>query len=236
MPRPTPFVHRSRRHRRDRFVSERWKIRNAPEGQGLFRCRHLLPGTPAWEQQGLEGMTQSHADIRFLSRRFAREGRIYLGRLSTVEHQVLVLLEQRFEEEIDRRVTAAGLPWSAIYPFDASEHDVFDIFANAQGQPQNVWQWLAGQYAALTPSDWEGLAVETGERLSFGHPLGVEFIAVWPVANLTPEAIAQGLERFLGAGEEPRSQAVDWAAHRHAIASDVARQAELFERLSARSP
>lgn len=233
MAKPTPFIQQTRRHRRNRFVSERWKIRNDPDGQGVFRCRHLLPGTPRWEQEGLEGLTQSHADIRFLSRRFAKEGRVYLGRISTVEHQVLLLLEQRFEEEIDRRVSAAGLPWSTIYPFGASAHPLLDMFANAQGHPQNVWQWLADQYAALTPADWEGLAVETGEALAFEHPLGVEFLAVWPVDNLTPEAIVQGLERFFGAAEEPRLETVDWESRRCNIAHALAQQAEVFNRIAA---
>lgn len=233
MTKPTPFIQRTRRHRRNRFVSERWKIRTDPDGKGLFRCRHLLPGTPRWQEEGLEELTQTHADVRFLSRHFERDGRLYLGRLATVEHQVGVLLEQWVESQLDRIVECWGVPWSEVYPYGQGQHPALAILANKQGEPRTVWEWMADAWASVTPQQWEALPVTVGETLKLDHRLGVEFIAVWPVDNMTPDVIAQGLERFWSAGEKPRSEPVDWPAHRAKIQQEVDRQVALYRRLAA---
>ena len=58
-------------------MSLRWKIRQDPNGRGVYTCHHMMNGgLYDGEVYQAEGDSHWH-DFRFLSRRLAREGVVY---------------------------------------------------------------------------------------------------------------------------------------------------------------
>ena len=79
----TPFLDKPRGFRRDRFVALRWKIRQDPNGRGVYTCRHMMNGG-LYDGEVYQAPGDSHwHDFRFLSRRHARQGVVYTATVRT---------------------------------------------------------------------------------------------------------------------------------------------------------
>lgn len=230
--RPRPYLERPRRFRRDRFVAQRWRAAQDPDGQGVFACRHLLPGTPGWRSLGLsEDATQVHADVRFVSRRHAKAGWWYAARLVTVEQIVLEALERRIDEGLEQRLAAQGLTYADAFPWRQPVSPL-QALAGPDGSPRTGWEARGDAWRALTPADWECLELHEGAFLDFKRPHAVGLTLVLPVPTLDVAAVRDAVTAFLERGETETATPIAWAAHRDAIQAGVHREAYVCARLA----
>ena len=208
MSNPTPYVEKSRGYRRDRFVAKRWRVATDAQGQGVFFCHHLVPGSAQWGEQDAQftWMSQTHASIHFLSQVHARQGWWYRARMSTVEQAVLEALGVHIDAQVEQEV---GIGVGLAY-----------------------WRAQRDAWQALTPTDWEALPVSLGVTRNLKDPEGVRLDVVLPDPVLDVSTIKRFVEGFWTAGEVESSQPVDWPAHRPSIQASVDRVRRVYSRLS----
>lgn len=229
---PTPYLSRPLRFRRDRFVALRWRIRQDPDGRGVFACGHALPGTPTWYALGMgSDSRQSHADIRFLSREHARQGRIYRALVETVDQGVMEWLEDVIQAELDGQLRSAGL--SAHHAWSTrGELPALQALAGRDNRPRTVMGWLADRWARVAQEHWRQAPVRLGVREIAPSPHAVLVSATLPVGNLTADALAQFVHEFQAGGERLEQAPVDFEAARDAIAAAVSHTAGLYRQVA----
>lgn len=207
MSRPTPYIEKSLRFRRDRFVSTRWRVGTDAQGEGVFGCRHLVPGSGQWDAQDDEVarlMTQTHASIDFLSQAHARQGWWYRAQVSTVEQAVLESLERRIDSQL----------------------------AQEQLSGWDYWHAMGQAWARLSADTWEALPVRVGVVRDLKAPDAVRLDVVLTEPILDVATLKRFVEGFWETGEKESSQPVDWARHRQAIQERVDQAQRVYSRFS----
>lgn len=210
MARSRRYMELPRGKRRDRFVAIRWRIANDDQGQGLFTCRHLLPGTRGWRELGLgDDLRQTHSDVWFLSQQRAREGVWYTASISTVDQAVAEWLS----EEIEAAIEEEGGPDRMEYGADA-------------------WRELGRRWGEITVSKWRQAPIWLGCSVDFSYSRGVRVEAIVDNNNLDPDVIAGFINAFNHRGEGAWQEPVDWDRHDGDIATMVDQQVALYARMA----
>lgn len=235
----TPFLDKPRGWRRDRFVSLRWKIRQDPNGRGVYTCHHMMHGG-IYDGEIYQAPGDSHwHDFRFLSHRHAREGMVYSATVRTALMAALDELEDAAwnkEREVltseEYALAHPPIEWlpagRGLFTMKDREEATFERFdgLTAWGLRARFLREALDHLPTIHPSC----------RLDRQYQSGVGAIFVVDSPRLTIDSLAALVEDFWARGEAPYQDApVDFSvanpANHQALRTMVDETAQSWERM-----
>lgn len=202
--RARPFVDQSLNERRSQFVSVGWRIRQDPNGKGLFTSPHMLPGGRYQGEILCPDEPSSHARFLFLSERHAKQGFLFHAQAHHVMSEAVRWVEAHMHDRI--RTTLTAEEHALAYPeirWKRMDNGVMEM----DRDPVAVFDRLGsvtryGLYARHLREALDLLPpISLGARLDRNYTVGIGAHFTVDEATVNLDAIERTIQDFRRRGE-----------------------------------